>query len=105
MAAAERCTVLSKGAPTVVVLQDGRRIVNSSGNLGLATAGSGDVLTGLLGGLLAQGVEAEAAAPLAAYLHGKAAEILSDGFAPRSLLAGDLLQGIGLAFEDLLPQS
>ena len=97
VARAQHSTVLCKGAPTVVVLQDGRRIVNSTGNIGLATAGSGDVLTGLLGGLLAQGVEAETAASLAAYLHGKAAEILSEGVAPQSLLAGDLLYGIGPA--------
>jgi NAD(P)H-hydrate epimerase len=97
VAKAQGCTVLCKGAPSVVVLADGRRIVNSTGNIGLATAGSGDVLTGLLGGLLAQGVAAEDAAPVAAYLHGRAAEILGSGFASRSLVAGDLLQGIGLA--------
>ena len=100
VATAQECTLLCKGAPTVVVLSDGQRIVNSTGNVGLATAGSGDVLTGLLGGLLAQGVDPQVAAPLAAYLHGRAAEILSEGFASRSLLASDLLRGIGLALAE-----
>ena len=64
---------------------------------GLATGGSGDVLTGLLGGLLAQGMEASDAAPLAAYLHGRAADILAKDTAARSLISGDLLLAIGKA--------
>jgi NAD(P)H-hydrate epimerase len=93
--------VLCKGAPTVVVQPEGPRVVNGSGNVGLATAGSGDVLTGILAGLLAQGVPAAPAASLAAWLHGRAAEHSSAGRAARCLTAGDLLLGIGLAFREL----
>ena len=87
--------------PSVTLLPTGERLVNSSGHVGLATAGSGDVLTGLLAGLLAQGVNAAAAAPLAAYLHGRAAELLAEDYSPHSLMAGDLAYGIGLALADL----
>ena len=100
LAQRQHLVVLAKGAPTVVALPDGRRIVNGSGNAGLATAGSGDVLTGLLGGLLAQGLEAPEAATLAAYLHGRAADILATQTAARSLIAGDLLLGIGKALAE-----
>jgi hydroxyethylthiazole kinase-like uncharacterized protein yjeF len=101
LAQRQQLVVLAKGAPTVVVSPDGQRIVNGSGNPGLATAGSGDVLTGLLGGLLAQGMEASDAAALAAYLHGRAADILARDIAARSLVSGDLLLGIGKALSEI----
>ena len=61
-------TLVLKGAPTVVALRDGRVAVNSTGNSGMATAGSGDVLTGIIAGLMAQGLGAEAAACLGVYI-------------------------------------
>jgi len=93
--------VVAKGAPSVVVTPAGEKRVNSTGHTGLATAGSGDVLGGMLGSLLAQGLEAPAAATLAVYLHGLAAELACEQSSPRSLLAGDLLPAIGLAYATL----
>lgn len=90
--------VVAKGAPTVTVAPDGRRRVNGSGHAGLATAGSGDVLTGLVGSLLAQGLEAFDAASLGVLLHGLAAEEATRHSSRRSLIAGDLLGVLGRAY-------
>ena len=100
-AARHDVVVLAKGAPTVVISPDGTRRVNGSGHAGLATAGSGDVLSGIVGSLLAQRVAASDAAALGAYLHGLAAEMACRGTSPRSLIAGDLLASIGTALHFL----
>jgi hydroxyethylthiazole kinase-like uncharacterized protein yjeF len=84
-AAAADCTVLLKGPDTVIASADGRAIVNSHAPAALATAGSGDVLSGLIGGLMAQHMESHKAAAAAAWLHGKAAS----GFGP-GLISEDL---------------
>jgi NAD(P)H-hydrate epimerase len=69
------CLVL-KGAETVIAASDGRLAINPTGNSGMATGGMGDVLTGLIGALIAQGVPAWQAACLGAYVHGRAADRL-----------------------------
>jgi hydroxyethylthiazole kinase-like uncharacterized protein yjeF len=98
-AAAEwNCIVVLKGAPTVTADPSGRAWVNSTGNPGMATAGSGDVLAGLIGGLIAQGVSVPAAARCGVWLHGKAGDLAAAERHPRSLIAGDLLGFIGRAF-------
>jgi hydroxyethylthiazole kinase-like uncharacterized protein yjeF len=84
-AAAADCTVLLKGPDTVIASADGRAIVNSHAPPALATAGSGDVLSGFIGGLMAQHMESHKAAAAAAWLHGKAAS----GFGP-GLISEDL---------------
>ncbi|UCE02061.1 MAG: NAD(P)H-hydrate dehydratase [Candidatus Latescibacterota bacterium] len=93
--------VVAKGAPTVVLSPAGERRVNGSGNPGLATAGSGDVLTGLIGALVAQGLAATDAASLGVFLHGRAADLASRDSSPRSLVAGDILRFIGRAYASL----
>ena len=65
-----------KGARTVTAFPDGRVRINGSGNPGMASGGMGDVLTGVIGALLAQGLPAEDAAALGVYLHGRAADRL-----------------------------
>ena len=93
--------LLLKGARTVIAAPDGRVRINSSGNDGLATGGSGDVLTGLLGGLLAQGIDPFAAATLAAWLHGRAAELVAAGQGLAGMAASDLLQQLPVARREL----
>lgn len=94
-AAARNVHVVAKGAPAFVATPAGQLYVNGSGNAGLGTAGSGDVLAGMLGGLLAQGLGAEAAAALGVYLHGRAADVAVRRGSPRSLVARDLLGALG----------
>jgi hydroxyethylthiazole kinase-like uncharacterized protein yjeF len=81
-----------KGAQTVVAAPDGRASLNATGNPALASGGTGDVLTGLIGGFLAQGLAPWDAARLGVYLHGLAADYLVAQRGPRGLVAGDLLQ-------------
>jgi len=86
--------LLLKGARTLIADPQGRVRINSSGNVGLATAGSGDVLCGLIGGLIAQGLSPFDAASLGAWLHGAAADLLSDEIGSVGMIAGDLLKTI-----------
>ena len=77
----------------------GRVLFNPTGNAGMATAGSGDVLTGLITGLLAQGYSSQAAMQIGVYLHGLAGDLAADrNGSQESLLASDLIAHIGLAF-------
>ena len=90
-----------KGAPTLVITGDAKVFINETGNAGLATAGSGDVLAGFVGGLLAQGYTALEASLLGVWLHGLAADIYSDGAAPESLTAVSLIDSLGPAMAQL----
>jgi len=80
-----------KGAQTLVAAPDGRLSLNPTGNPALASGGTGDVLTGLIGGFLAQGLSAWDAARLGVYLHGLSADWFTARHGPRGLVAGDLL--------------
>ena len=86
-----RAIVVLKGAQTVVAHPEGKLSLNPTGNPALASGGTGDVLTGLIGGFLAQGLEPWTAARLGVYLHGLAADFLAASQGPRGLIAGDLL--------------
>ncbi len=83
-----------KDARTVTALPDGRAYVNTSGNHGMATAGSGDVLSGVLAGLIAQGMEPGQAAPVGVYLHGAAADRQAAEAGAYGMAARDILGGI-----------
>lgn len=87
--------VILKGASTVVAAPDGRLAVVPTGNPGMATAGTGDVLAGVLGGLLAQGVEPWLAARAAPYLHGLAGDAARDAMGEASVVASDLVRALG----------
>ncbi len=87
-----------KGRYTLVSLPDGRQFFNTTGNEGMATAGSGDVLAGLLLSLRAQGYTPEAAALLAVYVHGSAGDICRDENSPHSVTASELPRYFGKAF-------
>jgi len=80
-----------KGSGTVIASPDGRVAINPTGNAALATGGTGDVLGGLIGALLAQRLPAYEAALAGVYLHGLAAQVLTDeGEGPAGLTAGEL---------------
>ncbi|MGR3809885.1 NAD(P)H-hydrate dehydratase [Jiulongibacter sp. NS-SX5] len=95
------CIIILKGAHTSICLPDGRIFFNSTGNPGMATGGSGDVLTGLLTGLLAQNYSPENASLLGVYLHGKAGDYASEANSAESLIAGDIIDYFGEVFKTL----
>jgi len=88
-------TVVLKGARTVVADPDGPPAVIPTGNAGMATGGTGDVLAGLTGALLAGGLPPRAAGRVAAWVHGRAGDLVAARLGQRGLLAEDLGQGIG----------
>lgn len=95
--------LLLKGHHTCISLPNGAQFFNTSGNDGMATAGSGDTLTGLLLALLAQGYSPMTAALFGTYLHGLAGDLYVRENAPHSLIASDLPQYFGKALRYLLP--
>lgn len=94
------CLVL-KGARTLIACPDGQVFVNPTGNPGMASAGMGDVLTGLLAGLIAQGCSPGAAARLGVYLHGLAADRLAGSMGPQGFLASDVANAVPPAMAEL----
>ena len=86
--------IVLKGAYTTVIAPDGNLYFNTTGNPGMATGGSGDVLAGMIGGLLAQGMEAYEAAKLGVYLHGSAGDAAAEKKSTYSMTATDILDGI-----------
>jgi len=95
-------TVVLKGAPTVVASMDGLAYVNPTGNSGMATGGSGDVLTGMIGGFLAQGLNSLEASTVAVYLHGLAGDLGAEEHTEYSLVAGDIMENIPSAIKECL---
>ena len=95
--------VVVKGANTITVFPD-KIYVNSTGNPGLATAGSGDVLTGIITGLISQGYDPLSAAIFGVYLHGRAADIAVEDYGYQSLIASHITNYLGEAYLDLFKQ-
>lgn len=90
--------VVLKGAYTSITFPDGSCSFNSTGNPGMATAGSGDVLTGIILSLLGQGYEPCDAAIIGVYLHGLAGDIASERIGQEALIAGDIIENLGNAY-------
>ena len=90
--------VLLKGHYSVLCTPDGKGFFNPTGNAGMATAGSGDVLTGIIAGLLAQGYNQQDAALIGMYLHGLAGDLAVRDLGQESLIAGDLIHYLPKAF-------
>ncbi len=90
-AATYGCIVVLKGSKTVISTPDGNVYINSTGNPGMASGGAGDVLTGMIGGLMAQGLPPLEAATWGVYLHGLAGDIAAHELGEIPLIAGDLI--------------
>ena len=93
--------IILKGHNSALCLPDGNVIFNSSGNAGMATAGSGDVLTGIITGLLARGYNQTDACLLGTYLHGLAGDLAAKKVGVESLVAGDIIRYLPQAFKAL----
>ena len=93
--------IILKGAHTLIANVDGKLYFNSTGNSGMATAGSGDVLTGILVGLLAQGYSPLSSSITGVYLHGIAGNKALGKQSEESLIAGDIVENLGKAFQSL----
>jgi len=91
-------TIVLKGHRTVIATPEGEVYLNITGNSGMATAGSGDVLSGIITALLAQGLKTTDAAIAGVYIHGRSGDIMAQQKGERSLVAGDLIEGLPLAF-------
>lgn len=93
--------VVCKGAHTCITMPDGRVFFNNTGNPGMATAGSGDVLTGIILGLLAQDYSPEDAALIGVFLHGVAGDLAAAETGQEALISGDIIGKFGAAFRFL----
>jgi ADP-dependent NAD(P)H-hydrate dehydratase / NAD(P)H-hydrate epimerase len=102
LAAESGAIVALKGARTVVADPEGRVTLNPTGNPGMATGGTGDVLTGVVGGLLAQGVAPGVALGAAVYLHGLAGDLAAAARGQAGLVAGDLADALPAAIRRVL---
>ena len=96
-----RTHLVLKGARSVIAAPDGRVFLNPTGNPGMASGGTGDVLTGMLGAFLARGLDAEAALQSSVYLHGSAGDIAAERVGEESLIARDVIAAIPEAFKRL----
>ena len=94
-------TIVLKGHYTMTVRPDGKVYINSSGNAGMATAGSGDVLTGVIASLIAQGYKPDQAVALGIYVHGHAGDLAAATHSAYGLMASDIADHLGRAFLDI----
>jgi ADP-dependent NAD(P)H-hydrate dehydratase / NAD(P)H-hydrate epimerase len=93
--------VVLKGSRTIIALPNGQVYVNSTGNAGMATAGAGDTLTGIIAGLLAQGVDAGDAAAAGVFLHGLAGDAAADRLGMHGMVAGDIIDSLPQAIKSV----
>ncbi len=100
-AAQHNCYIILKGHHSLVACPDGEAYFNTTGNSGMATGGSGDVLTGIITGLLAQGYTQKDACLMGVYLHGLAGDLAAEKFSPEAMIAGDITEQLGAAFKTL----
>ncbi len=94
--------IILKGHFSFISSPEGRGYFNSTGNAGMATAGSGDVLTGMLTGLMAQGYSSLDAALLGVYLHGLAGDMAASVYSEEAMMAGDIVNFLGEGFQSLI---
>ena len=90
-----------KGARTVIGLPNGKIYINVNGNSGMSTAGSGDILTGIIASLIAQGLDPKKAALLGVFIHGYSGDLVANEKGEYGMLAEDIVKSIGRAFKEL----
>jgi len=100
-ASASGSYLVLKGVPTIVALPEGKIFINTTGNPGMATAGTGDVLTGIIASLMGQGLNPADAAALGVYIHGMAGDKAAAKSGEYSLIASDLIDALPDAFMEL----
>jgi NAD(P)H-hydrate epimerase len=100
-AASARATVVLKGVGSIVAAPSGELYMNPTGNSGLASGGTGDVLTGIIAAFLGQGVEATRAAALGVYVHGLAGDLAAEALGEAGMIAGDVLDHVPYALMEL----
>lgn len=93
--------VVLKGSPTLVADSQGACYLNPTGNSGMATGGSGDVLSGMIGSLLAQGLSPLDASLCGVYLHGRAGDLAAEHLTQRAMIAGDIVTYLPETFEEI----
>lgn len=96
-----RCTIVLKGAYTLTAKPDGTGVFNDSGNPGMATAGSGDVLCGIITSLCAQGYDVEQACTLGAYIHGLAGDLAAKDLSEQGMVAMDIVTYLPKAWKEM----
>lgn len=94
-------TIVLKGHNTMTVRSDGKVYINSSGNAGMATAGSGDVLTGIIASFIAQGYAMDWAVVMGVYVHGLAGDIAAEEYGEMGVMASDIIANIGKAIKSI----
>jgi NAD(P)H-hydrate epimerase len=92
-----------KGVPTIIATPDGKAFINSTGNSGMATAGTGDVLTGMISAFLAQGLTPQNASILGVYMHGLIGDMVAEKKGKHSLIASDIINTIPAVFKSIKP--
>ena len=93
--------IVLKAHFTMTVNVDGRVYINANGNPGMATAGSGDILTGIIGALLAQGYDSRTSAVLGVFIHGAAGDMAAVAHGSYGMVAGDIVENIGQVIRNL----
>ena len=101
VAATARATVILKGTGSVVAAPSGELYMNPTGNSGLASGGTGDVLTGIIAAFLGQGVAATEAAALGAFVHGLAGDLAAEALGEAGMIAGDVLEHVPYALMEI----
>ena len=97
--------VILKGARTIIATPDGDVYINPTGNPGMATAGTGDVLSGIIAGFLCQGFSAKDSSILGVYLHGMAGDISASNLSQTALIASDLIRALPEVIKRIEPCS
>ena len=100
-AASLNCYIILKGHHTLIACPDGKHFFNTTGNAGMATAGSGDTLTGIIVGLLAQHYTEKEACILGVYLHGLAGDIAAENISEEAMMASDITNCLGEGFKKI----